>query len=595
MARGARVEAPRRCSAVRDLPRRLRGARARVAADGGRDLDEYLLAYVQLFDRTCSCPWSMLFRTPVTPLFAGALARPLRRRARGAGDGGAVRGLDRLLGRCGALLRSAGRARRRRRAPRVPGLRAHVPRALERARVRGGVRGLGPARRARDVRPDRRPLRARRPGRRRSRARPARERRAARLRDRARSSSRVHGAHGSSEPPPSSLAAVLPLAAWSVHNGVRFDSWGLARGGNAIVPFYRAFITDHIVSPENGEDSRRLAAAMQQHLLTREPYRSYGVTLDELFREGSFRVHEDLYLLSDQVFGWDSDYGVLRGAGVEGVRAHPGTYARGVSRTIWDELVEGAVPGRLAGLGRGRTRPRRAGDRRDQRQAPAGADRGRADPGRVRSSGSRGPTRASARSGRRRPSGTSSSSTRRTACAFEQITRETGRPLRRAPGPRTGTRGSRSGSTSSRAGIPRPWMWILLGLIAIAVRRPRGLADPRRARARRLRGGAAERARPLRRPPLPAAGRARVRPPGPRRAARRAAGPTYARRLTVVDDRVDDALGGAAVHLAHDLARHAPALVARARPGCSSARSMPATTSSNVARAEERVGRASSS
>jgi hypothetical protein len=134
------------------------------------------------------------------------------------------------------------------------------------------------------------------------------------------------------------VAAVLPLLAWSAVNGVRFDYWGLARGGNAVIPFYRAFITDHIVSPENGEQSRRLAAAMQQHLLTREPYRSYGVTLDELFAKGSFRVHEDLYLLSDEVFGWDSDYSVLRGAGVEGVRAHPGTYARGVARTMWDEL-----------------------------------------------------------------------------------------------------------------------------------------------------------------------------------------------------------------------------------------------------------------
>jgi hypothetical protein len=77
---------------------------------------------------------------------------------------------------------------------------------------------------------------------------------------------------------------------------------------------------------------------MQRHLLTREPYRSYDVTLDELFRKGSFRVHEDLYLLSDQVFGWDDDYAVLRDAGVEGVRAHPGTYTSGVLRTLWDEL-----------------------------------------------------------------------------------------------------------------------------------------------------------------------------------------------------------------------------------------------------------------
>src|SRR5262249_42759625 len=32
------------------------------------------------------------------------------------------------------------------------------------------------------------------------------------------------------------------------------------------------------------------------------------------------------------------DYAVLRGAGVEGVRAHPGTYTRGVLGTLWKEL-----------------------------------------------------------------------------------------------------------------------------------------------------------------------------------------------------------------------------------------------------------------
>src|SRR5207244_9585784 len=38
---------------------------------GGRDLDEYLLAYVQLFDHHVLLPWSLLFRTPVTPLVSG--------------------------------------------------------------------------------------------------------------------------------------------------------------------------------------------------------------------------------------------------------------------------------------------------------------------------------------------------------------------------------------------------------------------------------------------------------------------------------------------------------------------------------------------
>jgi hypothetical protein len=134
------------------------------------------------------------------------------------------------------------------------------------------------------------------------------------------------------------LAALLPLVVWAVLNGVRFGDYSLARGGNAVIPFYRAYITDKIVSPENGPASRRLAEAVRTHLITRDPYKSYGVTVGEVFRSGSFRIHEDFYLLSDQVFGWDTNYSVLRKAGIEAVREHPGTYASGVLDTIWKQL-----------------------------------------------------------------------------------------------------------------------------------------------------------------------------------------------------------------------------------------------------------------
>ncbi len=136
------------------------------------------------------------------------------------------------------------------------------------------------------------------------------------------------------------LAALAPLAAWAVLNGIRFDDYALARGGNAVIPFYRAFITDKIVSPENGAASRRLADAVRTHLVTRDPYKSYGVTTDEVFRSGSFRIHEDFYLLSDHVFGWDTNYSVLREAGIEAVRKHPGMYASGVLDTVWQQLSE---------------------------------------------------------------------------------------------------------------------------------------------------------------------------------------------------------------------------------------------------------------
>jgi hypothetical protein len=123
-----------------------------------------------------------------------------------------------------------------------------------------------------------------------------------------------------------------------VLNGVRFGDYALARGGNAVIPFYRAFITDKIVSPANGPASRRLGAAVRNHLVTRNPYKSYGITVGEVFRSGSFRIHEDLYLLSDEFFGWNTNYSVLRKAGIEAVRKHPGAYASGVLETIWQQL-----------------------------------------------------------------------------------------------------------------------------------------------------------------------------------------------------------------------------------------------------------------
>ena len=96
------------------------------------------------------------------------------------------------------------------------------------------------------------------------------------------------------------VAAVVPLLGWTLHNGLIVGDYTFARGVKAIVPFYRAFVTDHVVEPDNGPSSRRLAAAIERDLVTREPFRSYGVTTDKLFAKPSFRVHEHLMLFSDE-------------------------------------------------------------------------------------------------------------------------------------------------------------------------------------------------------------------------------------------------------------------------------------------------------
>ena len=80
--------------------------------------------------------------------------------------------------------------------------------------------------------------------------------------------------------------ALVLLGAWAVYNDVRYGDFTVARGGQASVPLFRAFVTDRIMAPDNGPASRRLAAAVRDHLLPLEPYRSYGITLQEFFESG---------------------------------------------------------------------------------------------------------------------------------------------------------------------------------------------------------------------------------------------------------------------------------------------------------------------
>ena len=142
--------------------------------------------------------------------------------------------------------------------------------------------------------------------------------------------------------------AIALLGAWAATNLWRYDDLAVSRGGQASLPFFRVFIVDHTVRPENGPASRELAAAVERELLTKEPYRSYGIDIETFFSRGSPREHEDLISLSDRLWGWDSDYGMLGRAAREAVREHPGTFARSVLGDFWKELWKPLFAGRVA-------------------------------------------------------------------------------------------------------------------------------------------------------------------------------------------------------------------------------------------------------
>lgn len=126
----------------------------------------------------------------------------------------------------------------------------------------------------------------------------------------------------------------LLLVAWSSYNDVRYGDFTVSRTSGAHYPLYRVFVADRLVAAENGPASRELAIEVERRLLPYDPYRSYGIDLDEFFGSGSDRMWGDLVTLSDRVWGWDSDYSKLRTVAIEAIRRHPKLYAYGVYATI---------------------------------------------------------------------------------------------------------------------------------------------------------------------------------------------------------------------------------------------------------------------
>ena len=129
------------------------------------------------------------------------------------------------------------------------------------------------------------------------------------------------------------VTAALLLAGFATYNSIRYEDFTISRMSTAQLPLYRLMSHDRLVDPSNGPASRELAQVIEADLLTREPYRSYDVTLHEFFNTGRIRMWADLAPLSDRTWGWDSDYSKLRAVALEAVRRHPWQYARGVARS----------------------------------------------------------------------------------------------------------------------------------------------------------------------------------------------------------------------------------------------------------------------
>ncbi len=111
---------------------------------------------------------------------------------------------------------------------------------------------------------------------------------------------------------------VLPYIAY---NGVRYDEYALARGGNALW-FSAAYRTPYeLIQPENGEATRHLLTIIEENILVTDVYQD--IRLEDFLTQPSTRLAADTIAVVDRVEGWDTNYALLRDVGLEAIQRHP--------------------------------------------------------------------------------------------------------------------------------------------------------------------------------------------------------------------------------------------------------------------------------
>jgi hypothetical protein len=110
--------------------------------------------------------------------------------------------------------------------------------------------------------------------------------------------------------------------AFCTFNYLRYGEFCVAKLGDAHLPFYRLFVQEHLISPDNGPASRQLAQFVDAKILTNPVYAQYEITQDIFFGCSTQRMFNSL-IYAVQKDGSGSDFALLRQAGMESIWSDP--------------------------------------------------------------------------------------------------------------------------------------------------------------------------------------------------------------------------------------------------------------------------------
>ena len=77
-------------------------------------------------------------------------------------------------------------------------------------------------------------------------------------------------------------------------NYLRYGEFCFAKLGDAHLPFYRLFVQEHVISPDNGPASRQLADFVEAKILSSRVYLQHEITTDIFFRCSTQRMFNSL-------------------------------------------------------------------------------------------------------------------------------------------------------------------------------------------------------------------------------------------------------------------------------------------------------------
>jgi hypothetical protein len=124
------------------------------------------------------------------------------------------------------------------------------------------------------------------------------------------------------------VTAVVPLTLYALYNSERYGAFTVSRNGAAEIPFHANFGNIRV---GNGPSSRELAGVVQRNILVRPPWQGLHVSPDTYFRAGSGYETVRLFGIVDHLYGLGSDYGLLHAAAEEVPTASGDVRIRGIS------------------------------------------------------------------------------------------------------------------------------------------------------------------------------------------------------------------------------------------------------------------------